>query len=398
MHDTSKMGFATRQIHTGAIKVPGIAPLATPIFQSSTFVFDSAAQGAARFAGNEKGYIYTRLGNPNSQQVADKLASLEGAEAALVLSSGMGAITTAFWTLLKAGDHVLADETLYGCTFAFLNHGISRYGVEVTFTDFSDMKNIEKNLRPNTKVVYFESPCNPTMKLNDIQSIAALAHKTLPGVMVIVDNTFCTPYIQRPLSLGADAVVHSGTKYLNGHGDVISGMIAGSAEYIHECAMFGLKDMTGAVLSPFDSYLISRGMKTLDIRMEKHCKNAMAVAEFLEAHPKVAQVYYPGLKSNRYYELAKKQMRLPGGIMAFELAADRATSEKFINSLELCTLAVSLGDAETLIEHPASMTHSAYSPAELKEAGIGESLIRLSVGLEDADDIIADLRAALDRI
>ncbi len=398
MHDTSKMGFATRQIHTGAIKIPGIAPLATPIFQSSTFVFDSAAQGAARFAGDEKGYIYTRLGNPNSQQVADKLASLEGAEAALALSSGMGAITTAFWTLLKAGDHVLADDTLYGCTFAFLNHGISRYGVDVTFTDFSDMKNIEKNLRPNTKAVYFESPCNPTMKLNDIEGIAALAHKKVPGVMVIVDNTFCTPYIQRPLSLGADAVVHSGTKYLNGHGDVISGMIAGSAEYIHECAMFGLKDMTGAVLSPFDSYLISRGMKTLDIRMEKHCANAMAVAEFLQAHKKVAHVYYPGLKSNKYYELAKKQMRLPGGIMAFELAADRATSEKFINSLELCTLAVSLGDAETLVEHPASMTHSAYSPEELKEAGIGESLIRLSVGLEDAQDIIADLKAALDRI
>lgn len=398
LHDLNKKGFATRQIHTGAVGIPGINPLSTPIFQTSTFIFDDAAQGGRRFKLEEPGYIYTRLGNPNAGQVSEKLASLEGGEAGLTLASGMGAITTVFWTVLRAGDHVLADETLYGCTFAYLSHGLTRYGVEVSFVDFTDPQNVTKNLRKNTKIVYFETPANPNMKIIDIEAVSAAAHAYSSDIKVVVDNTFCTPYIQRPLEWGADVVVHSGTKYLNGHGDVIAGMIVGKADFIGECCIFGLKDMTGAVVGPFEAYLIARGLKTLDIRMERHSKNAMAVAEFLEGHEKVKTVYYPGLKSCAGYETAKKQMRLPGGMITFELDASKAECETFINSLELCSLAVSLGDTETLIQHPASMTHSTYTPEELKEAGISEGMIRLSVGLEDPEDIIADLQNGLSKI
>ncbi len=397
-HDLTQAGFATRQIHTGKLDIPGVNPLATPIFQTSTFVFDNAAQGAKRFAGEEQGYIYSRLGNPNVNQVGAKLAALENGEAGLALASGMGAITTVFWTLLQSGDHILADETLYGCTFAYLSHGISRYGVEVTFADFADLENVRANIRPNTKVVYFETPANPNMKIIDIEAVSEIAHKADPDIHVVVDNTFCTPYIQRPIDWGADVVVHSGTKYLNGHGDVISGMIVGKKDFVAQCTLFGLKDMTGAVLSPFDAFLIARGMKTLDIRMERHSKNAMEIAEFLAGHDKVKTVYYPGFADSAGYAIAKKQMSLPGGMITFELNADKAGSEKFINSLELCTLAVSLGDAETLIQHPASMTHSTYTPEALAEAGITESMIRFSIGLENPGDIIADLKAGLARI
>lgn len=398
MSNNKKLGFATRQIHTGALNIPGIAPLATPIFQTSTFVFDSTTQGANRFAGEEQGYIYTRLGNPNANQLSEKLASLEGGEAALVASSGMGAITTAFWTLLHEGDHVLADETLYGCTFSFLKHGITRYGVDVTFIDFSNYDAIRENIRPNTKVVYFETPTNPDLKVLDIERVADIAHKANPEIKVMVDNTFCTPFLQRPLELGADIVVHSATKYLNGHGDVIAGVVVGKQDYITECSMFGMKDMTGAVIGPFEAYLINRGMKTLDIRMRRHCENAMRVAEYLESDKRVKRVIYPGLKSHPSHEIAKKQMSMFGGMITFELNADKQKTEDFMNTLELCTLAVSLGDAETLIEHPASMTHSPYSEEELAAIKITPSMIRLSVGLEDPEDIIADLKAGLDRV
>lgn len=399
MSSDMNQGFATKQIHTAHIDIPGINPLAMPIFQSSTFVFDNTKQGASRFSGEESGYIYTRLGNPNANQIAQKLAVLENAEAGLVMGSGMGAITTVMWTALKAGDHLLADDSLYGCTFSFFTHGLTRYGVEVTLVDFRDIELVKANIRPNTKVVYFETPTNPNLKLIDIEKVAKVAHSYKSDIKVIVDNTFCTPYIQRPLDLGADVVVHSATKYLNGHGDVIAGMAAGSAEFISECNLFGLKDMTGAVIGPFEAYLIGRGMKTLDIRVKRHSENAMAVAKYLESNPKVKRVYYPGLESHPQHELAIRQMRNGfGGIISFELNATKEESEKFINSLKLCTLAVSLGDAETLIEHPASMTHSTYTPEALAAAGIGESLIRLSVGLEDPEDIIKDLEEGLSLI
>ena len=392
-------GFATKQIHVGKIEIPGIAPLATPIFQTSTFEFDSTAEGAARFAGEEEGYIYTRLGNPNTAKIAAKLAALEHAEAGMAMGSGMGAVSSVMWTVLHAGDHLLADDTLYGCTFAFFTHGLTRYGVEVTLVNFEDIDAVKAAIRPNTKAFYFETPTNPSLKLIDIEAIASLAHSACPDAKVIVDNTFSTPYIQTPIDLGADIVIHSATKYLNGHGDVIAGMAVGTKEFINECNMFGLKDMTGAVLGPFEAFLIDRGMKTLDIRVQKHCDNAMKVARFLESHPMVERVLYPGLESHPRHELAKKQMHNGfGGIITFELKCSREKSAEFVNSLKLCTIAVSLGDAETLIEHPATMTHSTYTPEELAQAGIGESMLRLSVGREDAEDIIEDLRAGLDGI
>ena len=392
-------GFATKQIHVGKVEIPGIAPLATPIFQTSTFEFDSTAEGAARFAGEEEGYIYTRLGNPNTAKIAAKLAALEHAEAGMAMGSGMGAVSSVMWTVLHAGDHLLADDTLYGCTFAFFTHGLTRYGVEVTLVNFEDIDAVKAAIRPNTKAFYFETPTNPSLKLIDIEAIASLAHSACPDAKVIVDNTFSTPYIQTPIDLGADIVIHSATKYLNGHGDVIAGMAVGTKEFINECNMFGLKDMTGAVLGPFEAFLIDRGMKTLDIRVQKHCDNAMKVARFLESHPMVERVLYPGLESHPRHELAKKQMHNGfGGIITFELKCSREKSAEFVNSLKLCTIAVSLGDAETLIEHPATMTHSTYTPEELAQAGIGESMLRLSVGLEDAEDIIEDLRAGLDGI
>lgn len=314
------------------------------------------------------------------------------------MSSGIGAITTVLWTTLRAGDHLLADDALYGCTYSFFMHGLTRYGVEVTLADFSNIENVKRELKANTKAVYFESPTNPNLKLIDIEAVASIAHAHNPEIKVIVDNTFCTPFLQRPVELGADVVIHSATKYLNGHGDVIAGMAAGKADFITECTMFGLKDMTGAVIGPFEAYLISRGMKTLDIRMEKHCKNAMAIAKYLESNSKVKRVIYPGLESHPQHELAKKQMHGFGGMVSFELNASREDSAKFINSLDLCTLAVSLGDAETLIEHPATMTHSTYTPEALAEANISESLIRLSAGLEEAEDIIHDLEEGLKRI
>lgn len=392
-------GFATRQIHVGKVDIPGIAPLATPIFQTSTFEFESTAQGARRFAGEENGYIYTRLGNPNIAKISQKLASLENAEAGMAMGSGMGAVTTVMWTALHAGDHLLADDALYGCTFSYFTHGLTRYGVEVTLVNFEDLDAIKAAIRPNTKVFYFETPTNPNLKLIDIEAVAKLAHENCPEAKVIVDNTFATPYLQKPIELGADVVIHSATKYLNGHGDVIAGMAAGKADFIAECSMFGLKDMTGAVLGPFEAYLIDRGLKTLDIRMQKHCDNAMKVATFLEGHPMVKRVIYPGLESHPRHELAKRQMRNGfGGIITFELNCDREKSAEFVNSLNLCTIAVSLGDAETLIEHPATMTHSTYTPEALEQAKIGESMLRLSVGLEDAEDIIRDLDECLNNI
>ena len=397
MSTEKKFGFATRQIHAGHME-NAAGSLCAPIYQTSTFAFSTVEQGGARFAGEEGGYIYTRLGNPTLGAVEEKLASLEGGEAAMAAASGMGAISSALWTSVVAGDEIVADETLYGCTYALLNHGMTKFGVKVTLTDLSDIENLKKNLTDKTRVVYFETPCNPTLKLLDIELIAKTAHAFNPDIRVIVDNTFCTPYLQRPLELGADVVVHSATKYLNGHGDVIAGMVVGKEDFITQCRMFGLKDMTGAVLSPFDAFLMARGLKTLDIRMERHCANAQKVAAFFTSHPAVAKVYYPGLDTFPGHEIAAKQMKLPGGMISIELKADRAAVAAALNKLQLCTIAVSLGDAETLVEHPATMTHSTYSAEELAAAGISEGLVRISVGLEDPEDIIDDFKTVLDTL
>ncbi len=269
--------------------------LATPIYQTSTFIFDSAEQGGRRFAQEEEGYIYTRGGNPTNTQVEEKVAILENGEAAASFASGMGAITGVLWSALRAGDHVVAAKTLYGCTFAFLNHGLTRYGVEVTFVDTSDPENVRKAMKENTKVVYLETPANPNMLISDIETISKIAHEN-KDCIVVVDNTYPSPYLQRPLELGADVVVHSATKYLNGHGDVIAGFAVGKQEFINEVKAFGRSDMNGSVLSPFDAYLINRGMKTLDLRMERHCENAQKVAEFLEKHSAVEKNYVSWIK------------------------------------------------------------------------------------------------------
>ena len=391
-------GFGTKAIHAGNVKDAQYGALTTPIFQTSTFVFDSCEQGGRRFAGEEAGYIYTRLGNPTTSVLEAKVAALEGGEACVATASGMGAISSCLWTIAAAGKHILADATLYGCTFALLNHGMTRYGVEVDFIDTSDLEAVRAHLKPNTCAVYLETPANPNLKITDIAAVAKVAHTYNKDIKVVCDNTFASPALQHPLRLRADVVVHSATKYLNGHVDVIAGLAVGSAEFCSEVRMFGLKDMTGAVMDPFCSFLILRGLKTLEIRMQKHCANAKAIAEFLDSHPMVEKVYYPGLKSHEGHDIAARQMADFGGMMSFEVKGGRAAGAKLVNSLHLVTVAVSLGDAETLIEHPASMTHSTYTEEELAASGIAAGLIRLSAGLENAEDIIADLKQALDQL
>ena len=394
--EIKKCGLGTTAIHAGTLKNL-YGTLAMPIYQTSTFIFDSAEQGGRRFALEEAGYIYTRLGNPTTTVLEDKIAALEEGEAAVATSSGMGAISSTLWTILKAGDHIVTDKTLYGCTFALMCHGLTRFGIDVTFVDTSNLDEVKNAMKENTRVVYLETPANPNLKIVDIEALAKIAH-TNPNTLVIVDNTFATPYMQKPLTLGADVVVHSVTKYINGHGDVIAGLVITNKALADQIRFIGLKDMTGAVLGPQDAYYIIRGMKTFEIRMERHCKNARKVVEFLNNHPKIERVYYPGLETHPGYEIAKKQMKDFGAMISFELKGGFEAGKTLLNSLKLCSLAVSLGDTETLIQHPASMTHSPYTKEEREAAGITDGLVRLSVGLENVEDIIADLEHGLEKI
>ena len=394
--EIKKCGLGTTAIHAGTLKNL-YGTLAMPIYQTSTFIFDSAEQGGRRFALEEAGYIYTRLGNPTTTVLEDKIAALEEGEAAVATSSGMGAISSTLWTVLKAGDHIVTDKTLYGCTFALMCHGLTRFGIDVTFVDTSNLDEVKSAMKENTRVVYLETPANPNLKIVDIEALAKIAH-TNPNTLVIVDNTFATPYMQKPLTLGADVVVHSVTKYINGHGDVIAGLVITNKALADQIRFVGLKDMTGAVLGPQDAYYIIRGMKTFEIRMERHCKNARKVVEFLNNHPKIERVYYPGLETHPGYEIAKKQMKDFGAMISFELKGGFEAGKTLLNSLKLCSLAVSLGDTETLIQHPASMTHSPYTKEEREAAGITDGLVRLSVGLENVEDIIADLEHGLEKI
>ena len=394
--EIKKCGLGTTAIHAGTLKNL-YGTLAMPIYQTSTFIFDSAEQGGRRFALEEAGYIYTRLGNPTTTVLEDKIAALEEGEAAVATSSGMGAISSTLWTVLKAGDHIVTDKTLYGCTFALMCHGLTRFGIDVTFVDTSNLDEVKNAMKENTRVVYLETPANPNLKIVDIEALAKIAH-TNPNTLVIVDNTFATPYMQKPLTLGADVVVHSVTKYINGHGDVIAGLVITNKALADQIRFVGLNDMTGAVLGPQDAYYIIRGMKTFEIRMERHCKNARKVVEFLNNHPKIERVYYPGLETHPGYEIAKKQMKDFGAMISFELKGGFEAGKTLLNSLKLCSLAVSLGDTETLIQHPASMTHSPYTKEEREAAGITDGLVRLSVGLENVEDIIADLEQGLQKI
>ena len=394
--EMKKLGLGTTAIHAGTLKNL-YGTLAMPIYQTSTFIFDSAEQGGRRFALEEAGYIYTRLGNPTTTVLENKIAALEEGEAAVATASGIGAISSSLWTVLKAGDHVVTDKTLYGCTFALMNHGLTRFGVEVTFVDTSNLEEVKNAMKENTRVVYLETPANPNLKIVDLEGVCKVAH-TNPNTLVIVDNTFATPYMQKPLKLGVDVVVHSATKYLNGHGDVIAGLVVTKQELADQIRFVGLKDMTGAVLGPQEAYYIIRGLKTFEIRMERHCKNARTIVDFLNKHPKVEKVYYPGLETHPGYEIAKKQMKDFGAMISFELKGGFEAGKTLLNNLKLCSLAVSLGDTETLIQHPASMTHSPYTKEEREVAGITDGLVRLSVGLENVEDIIADLEYGLEKI
>ncbi len=388
-------GFSTRAIHFGYNPADHQGALVPPIHTSATYAFPDAAYGGRCFAGTEPGYFYTRVGNPTLALLEARLTSLEAGIGAVVFGSGMGAISATLWSMLEQGDEVLADLTLYGCTFSLLNHGLTRFGITVRHIDMTDPQLLAQAIGPKTRVVYFESPANPNMRLIDIAAISAIARQA--GARVVVDNTYCTPYLQQPLALGADVSVHSMTKYLGGHGDLMAGAaIFADAELATRVRLVGLKDMTGAVMSGFDAHLVMRGLKTLALRMERHCQSAQQVAELLQSHPATAQVYFPGLPTFPQFELAKRQMRLFGGMVAFELKGGMAAGIRFMDALQLVTRAVSLGDAETLAQHPASMTHATYTAEERAVHGISEGLVRLSVGLEDAPDILDDIAQALD--
>jgi methionine-gamma-lyase len=385
----------TQAIHAGRINDEQFGSLATPLYQTSTFVFDNAKQGADRFAGEAEGYIYTRLGNPTTRQLELRVAALEGTEDAAATATGMGAVSGALLANLQAGDHLISSKAVYGCTFALMSHMLTKFGIEVSFVDMTDPSNVANAIKPNTKMIFLESPINPNMVVLDIEAITKIAKQH--QILTVADNTFLTPVLQKPAQLGVDIIVHSATKYLNGHGDVVAGIICGSSEMINHIKLTALKDI-GATISPHDAWLIMRGIKTLPIRMERHCANAQKIAEFLEAHEKVAAVYYPGLKSHPGYKYIGKQMLAAGGVIAFELKGGLAAGEAFINRMKLFSIAVSLGDAESLIQHPASMTHSPYTAEERQAAGISDSLIRLSVGLENVADLIDDLSQSLAQV
>lgn len=387
--------FETRAIHSGYDAMDERGSLAPPIYQTSTFVFNNAEQGGRRFAGEEEGYIYTRLGNPTVTALEERIADLEGGEMGVAFGSGMAAISAVLIALVESGDHILATKGLYGCTFGFLEMLEEKFQVKHTLVDFDDWEEVGASITSRTKVIYLESPINPTMKLIDFTQVSTLAKRI--GAKVVVDNTFMSPYLQRPLEFGCDIVVHSATKYIGGHGDVIAGLAVGPKDFMAKVKLTTLKDI-GGVLGPFDAWLLLRGLKSLHVRMDRHSESALKVAQFLENHPIVEQIYYPFLPSFPQYDLAVRQMRAGGGVISFELKGGVEAGITLLNNVKLAKVAVSLGDAETLIQHPASMTHSVIPREERLWMNISDGLIRLSIGLEHVEDIIEDLSQALTQV
>lgn len=384
--------FETKCIHAG-ISDYEFGSVIPPIYQTSTFKFESAEHGANLFAGKQKGYIYTRMTNPTVEALEDCVAELEGGYKALGCASGMAAINTVFAAMLKAGDHVVCSSIVYGPTTTLLSTIMAGFGVETTFVDTSDIEAVKNSMRPNTKMLYVETPANPTLTITDLKASSEIAHSF--GAKLVVDNTFLSPALQRPFEFGADVVLHSMTKFLNGHADVVAGIVIVKDEETYKHFRKVLNQL-GGVIDPFNSFLVHRGIKTLYLRMKKHCENAQIVAEYLEKHPLVKWVSFPGLKSHPQYELAQKQQDGPGGVISFEVEGGYEAGERMMNSLTLCQLAVSLGGIETLIQHPASMTHASMGKDARMAAGISEGLVRLSVGIENPKDIIACLEAALE--
>lgn len=393
MKKKDQHGFETNVIHGGYDSKEFLGSLSTPLFQTSTFTFDSAEQGEKRFVGEEEGFIYSRLGNPTVRAIEDRIALLEGGEAGLAFGSGMAAVSAVLIALTKANDHIICSRGVYGCTFGLLSMLDEKYNITTDYSEMQTEEDIRSLLKPETSCIYVETPINPTMELIDLELVARVAQEY--SVPVIVDNTFCSPYIQKPLELGCDLVVHSATKYIGGHGDVVAGLVVGKADFIQSMAMTTQKDI-GGILSPFDAWLLLRGVKTLPLRMDRHTSNAEKLVEKLKKHPTIKHVYYPGDPDNPRYPIMKKQMTKGGGLISFEIQGTKQDAQTMLNKLTFIKTAVSLGDTETLIQHPATMTHSVV-PIEIREKmGITDQLIRLSVGLEHWQDIWNDLQQALE--
>ncbi len=393
MTDVRRMHSATRYIHAGQHNDPATGAVSTPIYQTSTFAFRNADEGAARFQGRDPGFKYTRLGNPTVAALEECLAILEGGCGALGAATGMAAINTVYMALLGEGAHVVGTDSVYGPSRLVLENEYRRFGVASTWVDSSNTENVAAAMKPSTKVVYVETPANPTMKLTDLRACADIAHAV--GALLVVDNTFASPVLQQPLALGADVVVHSLTKYINGHSDVVGGAIIAAAPALLE-RMRKVHVVFGGTMDPHQAWLVLRGVKTLGLRMERAQSNALEVARYLEAHPGVAWILHPGLKSHPQHALMLRQMSGPGAVFSFGVKGGLEAGKALIDSVKLATLAVSLGGIESLIEHPASMTHTAMPKKEREAAGISDDLVRLSVGCEDVRDLIADLAQALE--
>lgn len=388
------LGINSRMIHAGEFDNP-LGSATVPIYQSSTFIFENADHGARCFSGEDDGYIYTRIGNPTIHALETLVADLEGGAEGIATSSGMAAVNTLYMALLSKGDHMISSAAVYGPSRVVMEQHWSRFGVESTYVNTSDIEAIKAAFKSNTRMLYIETPANPTMEITDLKACASLAHEH--GALLVVDNTFSSPYLQRPLEFGADAVFHSMTKFLNGHADIVAGMIVAKDKALGKKLRSMMVTM-GCNMDPHQAFMVIRGVKTLGIRIERAQQSAMKIAQFLEAHPKVEWVKYPGLESHPQHQLAKEQMFGFGTMISFGLKGGFEAGKILMNSVELAILAVSLGGVETLIQHPASMTHSKMNPEDRLKAGITEGLVRYSVGIEDIDDLVEDLEQGLAKI
>jgi methionine-gamma-lyase len=394
-HDLSKLGRTTQTIHAGQHVDEATGAVAPPIIQSSTFAFADCAQGADRFAGAADGYIYTRMGNPTIARLEQAVATLEGGAQGLATGSGMAALCTVAFALLNQGDHLVGTSSVYGPSRVVMERDFSRFGVESTFVDTSDLDALRSTIQPNTKIIFVETPANPTIVLTDLAAAAEIAHAT--GAVLLVDNTFASPVLQRPIEYGANIVMHSMTKFINGHTDVVAGMIIPKDDAMR-ARLKPVHAYLGACMDPHQAWLALRGFKTLALRVRAAQDNAGIVAQYLEAHPKVEWVRYPGLESHPQHELAERQMDGPGSLISFEVRGGVAAGARLLDSVELMTLAVSLGGVETLIQHPPSMTHAAMPREHRIAAGITDGLVRVSIGCEDAEDLIADFDQAFEAV
>jgi len=392
--NTRHLGINSKLIHAGH-KPDITGSVNVPIYQTSTFAFRDAAHGAALFAGQEDGYIYTRIGNPTIHALEASVAELENGCGGIATSSGMGAICTVYLALLEAGAHMVSTASVYGPSRGLMEKDFSRFGVHSSYVDTSDLAQVIDALRPNTRVVYLETPANPTMQLTDIAEVSAIAHAH--GCLVVVDNTFASPYLQRPLALGADVVLHSVTKFINGHADVVGGILVAKEMEVYR-QLRRVMVNSGCNMDPHQAFLVLRGLKTLGVRIERAQGSAMQIARWLEEQPEVSRVRYIGLESHPQHELAKRQMGGFGSMISFELKGGMEAGQILMDHVRVATLAVSLGGVETLVEHPASMTHAGMSPEDRRAAGFSDGLVRYSVGMEDVEDLIVDLRQALDAV